>query len=176
MSTSLHAGSVCEKVCAAHRYPINDQSQGFVYQMTQFQEKRIRVAVFALRDADGSVNKSIFSRDGVGCATTLCPDERTLYRRPPELTVEHQTPQALARHTIQRKAAFADMTGHRSMCKLKPTREKIATCAECRRGIRDRDEPAVAQRCGETQPVWTGSDADAMVPVSSSDTWVRRRK
>ena len=168
MPTSEHAELVCEKLRATQRQPTSDESQGFVYQMTQFREKRIDIATFALCQIDASVNTTpVYPRRRRLCDSTVL-GQQPVYCRPAELKTEREALRALVRHKVGRKVTLADMTEQASMCKLKatrPTRGIFDMCARCPGGISEIEETAVARRFDDSQPAWIGGGADAVMPA-----------
>jgi len=155
-----------ENVRVPQRYRIGDEGFGFAYQMTQFQEERLAVALSALRQLESSIEETIeyTSQRKLFGRTVL--DQQVVHFRLAELKTELEALRALVWKTVEQHVAGADMTELASMCKLKATRlmrETYDSCLQYWGGMGFVEETSVARRFRDSRLGSIGGGADEVM-------------
>ena len=155
-----------ENVRVPQRYRIGEEGFGFAYQMTQFQEERLAVALSALRQLEASIEETIeyTSQRKLFGQTVL--DQQVVHFRLAELKTELEALRALVWKTVEQHVAGADMTELASMCKLKATRlmrETYDNCLQFWGGMGFVEETSVARRFRDSRLGSIGGGADEVM-------------
>ena len=166
----MHASDTAELhfdgVRVPQRYRIGDEGQGFAYQMVQFQEERLAVALSALRQLEASIEETIdYTRQRRLFGRTVL-DHQVVHFRLAELKTELEALRALVWKTVAQHVAGADMTELASMCKLKATRlmrETYDACLQYWGGMGFVEETRVARRFRDSRLGSIGGGADEVM-------------
>jgi citronellyl-CoA dehydrogenase len=155
-----------ENVRVPQRFRIGDEGHGFRYQMTQFQEERLAVALSALRQLEASIEETIdYTRQRRLFGQTVL-DQQVVHFRLAELKTELEALRALVWKTVEQYVGGADMTELASMCKLKATRlmrETYDACLQFWGGMGFVEETAVARRFRDSRLGSIGGGADEVM-------------
>jgi citronellyl-CoA dehydrogenase len=166
----MHASDTAELyfdgVRVPRRYRIGEEGQGFAYQMVQFQEERLAVALSALRQLEASIEETIdYTRERPLFGRTVL-DQQVVHFRLAELKTELEALRALVWKTVERHVAGEDMTELASMCKLKATRlmrETHDACLQFWGGMGFVEDTSVARRFRDSRVGSIGGGADEVM-------------
>ncbi|MEM9010451.1 MAG: acyl-CoA dehydrogenase family protein [Pseudomonadota bacterium] len=133
----MHASDTAQLFFDDVRVParnlIGEEGRGFTYQMMQFQEERLWIAVNALKALDRTIDLTIeYARERRSFGQPIL-DNQVVHFRLAELRTEVECLRALSWSAIEQYVAGADVTRLTSMAKLKAGRlfrEVTDTCLQ----------------------------------------------
>ncbi len=166
----MHASDTAElyfeDVRVPQRYRIGEEGMGFTYQMSQFQEERLYLALAALPQLQASIDETLeyTSQRKIFGGTVL--DQQYVQFRLAELQTEVELLRALCWNTVEQYAEGEDMSQLASMCKLKATRlsrEVYDSCLQFWGGMGYVDETKVARRWRDSRAGSIGAGADEVM-------------
>ena len=155
-----------ENVRVPQSFRIGKEGHGFRYQMNQFQEERLAVALSALRQLEATLDETIAYTGQRRIFGRTVLDQQVVHFRLAELKTELEALRALVWKTVEQYVGGADMTELASMCKLKATRLMRETYDDCLQfwgGMGFVEETAVARRFRDSRLGSIGGGADEVM-------------
>lgn len=155
-----------ENVRVPQRFRIGEEGLGFRYQMHQFQEERLAVALSALRQLEATIEETIAYTGQRKLFGRTVLDQQVVHFRLAELKTELEALRALVWKTVEQYVGGADMTELASMCKLKATRlmrETYDACLQYWGGMGFMEETPVARRFRDSRLGSIGGGADEVM-------------
>ena len=155
-----------EDVRLPQRYRIGQDGMGFMYQMMQFQEERMFVALTALTQIQRSIDETIEYTRGRQVFGKSVLDNQVVHFRMAELQTELEALRALTWKAVETHAANEDATMLASMAKLKGARlMRIANdaCLQYWGGMGFMDETPVSRRFRDGRLASIGGGADEVM-------------
>ncbi len=155
-----------EDVRVPQRNRIGDEGKGFIYQMMQFQEERMFVALTALTQIQRSIDETIaYTRERQAFGKSIL-DNQVVHFRIAELQTELEALRALTWKAVETHASGDDATMLASMAKLKSARlTRIANdaCLQFWGGMGFMDETPVSRRYRDGRLASIGGGADEIM-------------
>ncbi|MEM9692620.1 MAG: acyl-CoA dehydrogenase family protein [Myxococcota bacterium] len=155
-----------EDVRVPQRYRIGDEGMGFTYQMMQFQEERMAIALTALTQLQRSIYETIeYTRERKAFGKSIL-DNQVVHYRLAELQTELECLRALTWNAVETHVAGEDATKLASMAKLKAarlSRELNDACLQFWGGMGFMEETSVSRRFRDGRLGSIGGGADEVM-------------
>jgi citronellyl-CoA dehydrogenase len=155
-----------EDVRVPQRYRIGEDGMGFIYQMMQFQEERMFVALTALTQMQRSIDETIEYTRGRQAFGKSILDNQVVHYRIAELQTELEALRALTWKAVETHASNEDATMLASMAKLKSARLMRTlndACLQYWGGMGFMDETPVSRRFRDGRLASIGGGADEVM-------------
>ena len=155
-----------EDVRVPQRYRIGEDGMGFIYQMMQFQEERMFVALTALTQMQRSIDETIEYTRGRQAFGKSILDNQVVHYRIAELQTEIEALRALTWKAVETHASNEDATMLASMAKLKSARLMRTlndACLQYWGGMGFMDETPVSRRFRDGRLASIGGGADEVM-------------
>ena len=155
-----------EDVRIPKRYRIGEEGKGFTYQMLQFQEERMFVALTALTQLQRSIDETVaYTRDRKAFGKAIL-DNQVVHFRIAVMQTELESLRALTWKAVDIHVAGGEATQLASMAKLKGarlTREINDACLQYWGGMGFMDETPVSRRYRDGRLGSIGGGADEVM-------------
>jgi citronellyl-CoA dehydrogenase len=155
-----------DDVRVPQRYLIGQEGMGFIYQMMQFQEERLFVALSALTQMQRSIDETIeYTRDRKAFGRSIL-DNQVVHFRLAELQTDVEALRALAYKAVALHSQGGDATYLASMAKLKAARLSRVVhdaCLQYWGGMGFMDETRVSRRYRDSRLGSIGGGADEVM-------------
>jgi len=155
-----------ENVVVPQRHLIGQEGMGFVYQMQQFQEERMFVALSALTSMQRSIDETIeYTRDRKAFGKSILSNQAVHFKLA-EMQIELESLRAMTWNAVDTHVSGKDATLLASMAKLKAgrlSRELHDACLQFWGGMGFMDETPVSRRYRDSRLGSIGGGADEVM-------------
>ncbi len=155
-----------DDVRVPQRYRIGEEGKGFIYQMMQFQEERMYVALTTLTQVQRTIDETIeYTRERKAFGKSIL-DNQVVHFRLAELQTELEALRALTWKAVDTHVSGQDATQLASMAKLKAARlTRVANdaCLQYWGGMGFMDETPVSRRYRDGRLGSIGGGADEVM-------------